>query len=243
MKKAIILLLFICSTSFADNKALEIVKKMDALYRSDSSYSSIEMKIETKHFKRTLNMKVWTEGLDKTFVRIVSPKKDKGVSTLRIKTEMWNYLPKTNKTIKIPPSMMMSSWMGSDFTNDDLAKEFTFTKDYTFKTQKEDSENIYIECIPREDLPVVWNKIVIAVEKKELLPVYYKYYDDKDMLIRTMEFSDIKMFGKVKLPAVMTIFSEKKKENRTSLIYKELKLNNKNSEGIFSLRNLRKKDF
>ncbi len=33
---------------------------------------------------------------------------------------MWEYLKNTETTIKIPPSMMLQSWNGSDFTNDDL---------------------------------------------------------------------------------------------------------------------------
>ncbi|MCK4305000.1 MAG: outer membrane lipoprotein-sorting protein [Candidatus Eisenbacteria sp.] len=78
------------------------------------------MEIVTPHWQRTLVMKVWTEGMDKTFIRILAPRKEKGVGTLRIGNEMWNYLPKTNKVMKISPSMMMGSWMGSDFTNDDL---------------------------------------------------------------------------------------------------------------------------
>ena len=97
----------------------EIVKKIDELYRSDSSYAEVEMQIVTPHWERTLRMIAWTEGMEKTFIRITSPPKEMGVATLRISNEMWNYLPRTNKVMKVPPSMMMSSWMGSDFTNDE----------------------------------------------------------------------------------------------------------------------------
>ena len=106
-------------------------KGLNQLYRSESSHADMEMHIVTPHWERTLAMTVWTQGMNKTFIRITAPKKEKGVATLRIKNEMWNYLPKTNKVMKIPPSMMMGSWMGSDFTNDDLVKESSMLDDYT----------------------------------------------------------------------------------------------------------------
>jgi len=116
----------------ADIDVKAIVKRMDELYRSDTSQTNMEMQIVTPHWERTLSLRVWTEGMDKTFIRIDAPKKEKGVTTLRIGNEMWNYLPKTNKVIKVPPSMMMGSWMGSDFTNDDLVKESSMLNDYSY---------------------------------------------------------------------------------------------------------------
>ena len=117
----------------SDAAIKDIIRKIDELYRAQSSYSVLEMEIVTPNWQRTIAMDAWTLGTKKTFIRITSPKKDAGVATLRIGNEMWNFLPKTNKIMKIPPSMMMSSWMGSDFTNDDLVKEFSLISDYSYK--------------------------------------------------------------------------------------------------------------
>jgi len=157
----------------------EIVEQIDELYRSESSYSELEMEIVTPHWERTLKMKAWSKGMDKTFIRILAPAKEKGVATLRIGNEMWNYLPKTNKVIKVPPSMMMSSWMGSDFTNDDLVREFTWREDYNFKLiEPEDAleDLLYIQLIPKADLPIVWGKVVLAARREDYIPVWEKYY-------------------------------------------------------------------
>ena len=127
-----------------------IVKKMDQLHRSETSHAEIEMQITTPHWERTLAMTVWTKGMGKTFIRITAPKKEQGVATLRIGNEMWNYLPKTNKVMKIPPSMMMGSWMGSDFTNDDLVRESSMLNDYTYKLIKPEDAvpgQLYIQLI------------------------------------------------------------------------------------------------
>ncbi|MFZ5979884.1 MAG: outer membrane lipoprotein-sorting protein, partial [Candidatus Zixiibacteriota bacterium] len=114
---------------YTDADIKRLIHEVDTLYRSEASYAELEMEIITPHWQRTLAMDSWTEGMDKTFIRIKEPLKEKGVATLRIDNEMWNFLPKTNKVMKIPPSMMMSSWMGSDFTNDDLVKEFSLFED------------------------------------------------------------------------------------------------------------------
>ncbi len=219
-----------------------IIREIDQLYRSDNSYSELEMEIVTPNWQRTLEMMAWSSGMDKTFVRIISPKKEKGIATLRIKSEMWNYLPKINKVIKIPPSMMMSSWMGSDFTNDDLVKEFSLFEDYTYKLIQAENgaeDLLYIDCIPRQDLPVVWSHIVIAVRKENHMPVWQKYYDEKDRLMRVLNYSQIKSFDNRTLPSVMELIPQNKEGHKTIIRYLKLQFNLKVEEEIFSLRNLR----
>lgn len=219
-----------------------IIRHIDQLYRSEYSYSELEMEIVTPHWQRTLEMIAWTRGMDKTFIRILSPKKEKGVATLRIENEMWNYLPKINKVIKIPPSMMMSSWMGSDFTNDDLVKEFSLFEDYSYRlTEVENGSEdlIYIDCIPREDLPVVWSHVVIAIRKENNIPVWQRYYDEKDRLMRVLNYSQIKKFDDRILPSTMELIPQTKKGYKTIIRYLKLQFNLKIEEGVFSLRNLR----
>lgn len=222
--------------------AREIVKKMDELYRSQSSYAVMEMEIVTPHWQRTLKMKAWSMGMEKFFVRILEPKKEKGIATLKLGSEMWNYLPKTNKVMKIPPSMMMGSWMGSDFTNDDLVKEYTFFDDYQFELI--DVENpqqgvLYVKCIPRQGLPVVWGFIIIAVQEKTYLPLWQKYFDEKGKLMREMLFKEVKRFGKRDIPSVMELIPHTRKGNKTIVRYTEVEFDLKIDEVIFSLRNLR----
>ncbi|UCG53413.1 MAG: outer membrane lipoprotein-sorting protein [Candidatus Latescibacterota bacterium] len=225
-----------------DTDIQQIIRKIDEMYRSESSYSEFEMHVVTPHWERTMVMEAWTVGMDKTFVRITSPRKEKGMTTLRIGNEMWNYLPKTNKIIKIPPSMMMSSWMGSDFTNDDVVREFSLYEDYSYSETSvaaPDTSLIYIDCVPREDLAVVWKNVVIAVTRSDYLPVWQKYYDEKGALMRTMYFREIKTFDDRTIPAVMELVPENKEGHKTEIRYTVLELDIDVGEDVFSLRNLR----
>jgi outer membrane lipoprotein-sorting protein len=226
----------------AEPDVKEIIRQVDQLYRAEFSYSELEMGVVTPHWQRTLSMQAWTKGMKKTFIRITAPDKDKGMATLRIENEMWNYLPKTNKVIKIPPSMMMSSWMGSDFTNDDLVKEFSLFEDFSYElipSEKGSEDTIFINCIPREDLPVVWGNIVIAVRKKDHIPIWQKYYDEKGRLMRILNYSDIRKFGSRIIPATMEMIPQNKEGHKTVIHYLSLDFDKKIDEEVFSLRNLR----
>lgn len=220
----------------------ELIREVDRLYRSNTSFTEFEMEIITPHWQRTLSMDAWSEGMEKTFVRIKSPRKEKGMATLRIENEMWNYLPKTNKVMKIPPSMMMGSWMGSDFTNDDIVKESSLFHDYSYEFLDIDSAQeklFYISCIPREDLAVVWGNIVIAVNKADSLPVWQKYYDEKGELMRVMIYSDIRNLGGRRIPAVMELVPQHKEGHKTIVRYLQAEFDVLLEKETFTLRNLR----
>jgi outer membrane lipoprotein-sorting protein len=220
----------------------EIVKKIDELYRSKSSYSEVEMEIVTPHWQRSLSMKIWTEGMKKTFIRILSPRKEKGVGTLRIGNEMWNYLPKTNKVMKIPPSMMMGSWMGSDFTNDDIVSEISYVDDYTYDFARVDSTEkgmLYVKAVPNDGVPVVWAHLVMAVRDTDYLPVWEKYYDEKGRLMRTLIFSDIRRYGSRTLPSTMEMIPANKDKHKTIVRYNRADFDIPIENAVFSLRKLR----
>jgi len=229
-------------TPTTDAEVRRIIEEIDQLYRSESSRAVFEMEIVTPHWQRTLKMEAWSLGTERTLIRINSPKKEKGVGTLRVDNEMWNYLPKTNKVIKVPPSMMMSSWMGSDFTNDDLVQEFSLFEDYSYELVTPDSARedlIYINCVPREDLPIVWGNIVIAATRKEYLPVWQRYYDESGRLMRTENFSEIRTFSGRRIPSVMEMVPQSKEGHKTVIRYLELELDLELDSARFSLRDLR----
>ena len=225
-------------------KVEDIIKHIDQLYRSKTSQAEMEMHIVTPHYERTLKMQVWTKGMDKTFIRITAPKKEQGVATLRIKNEMWNYLPKVNKTMKISPSMMMGSWMGSDFTNDDLVRESSLIDDYTYQmvTPEEASEDLlYVELIPKEDSAIVWGKIITAVRDNDYIPMWQHFYDEKGKLMRVLNFKEVKKFSGKTVPSVMEMIPQNRDGHKTVVRWVNAKFDTKIDDRIFTRRNLQKR--
>jgi len=222
--------------------AQAVLKRLDELYRSDASYAEVALDIVTAHWQRTLEARVWTAGMTKTFIRILSPRKERGVGTLRIDQQMWNYLPKTNKIIKIPPSMMMGSWMGSDFTNDDIVKEHTFSDDYTFalfSPADADPALLYLECRPREGRPIIWARVVVAVRRDDLLPMRQVYYDDQGRAMRELIFREVKPLGGRVLPTVLEMVPRNKPGHKTIIRYQKIEFNPVLGADVFSIRHLR----
>ena len=236
------LIVLFCTTAAA--RTLEdILHHLDDLYRSRSSRGVVRMVITTPHWERELEMRVWTRGEELTLIKITAPAREKGMGTLKAGREMWNYLPAVNKVIKIPPSMMMGSWMGSDFKNDDLVKEYRFVEDYTFEwitAPDGKEENIEILGTPRPDRPIVWGSVRVTLRKKDLMPVSYLYYDQSGVPVREMTFSGYRTFSGRLLPSMTELRPLNKDGQKTTLIYEELSLDADVPESLFSLRELRR---
>lgn len=232
-----------CSYSSASELSVEqIVAKRDSLMRGDTSKGKYQMQIVSPRWERTLKMDVWSSGIDRSFIVITYPKKDKDTTFLRIKTDMWQYVPNIEKTIKIPPSMMLQSWMGSDFTNDDLVKESSIVNDYTHKMLEETSDLYVIESIPKPEAAVVWGKVVQHVDKKTFLPVSDEFYDEDGALIRKIEYSDVKELPDRRYPMRWTVkpMTEDKKGHLTIITIDEAEFNIPIDEGIFSMQALKR---
>jgi len=223
----------------AAETAIEIIDQMEALYQGESSSARMTMIVETPQYQRTIEMEASSMGTENSFIRILSPRKDRGISTLKLDMEMWNYLPKINKVIKVPPSMMMGSWMGSDFTNDDLVKQTTLTDEYAL-TLEETDELYTIVLVPKEETVTVWGKIDYIINKQYMVPVAQNFYDDNGEIIRKLEFTELKDFSGNMIPSRLEMIPMNKEGNKTIIIYDNLEFNPPDvDESIFTLRNLR----
>lgn len=249
VKAGIILCMFFFAIAFqtapvqsSELTADEILDKVDDLYRGDSSQGTMTMAIKTEHWTRELTLEYWSLGKENSLFRILAPQKEKGTATLKCDRDIWNYLPKVNRTIKLPSSMMSQSWMGSHFTNDDLVKESRFTDDYTFEKSFEgerDGQNVIeITCIPHENAAVVWGKTIVIVEQDSFMPLEISYYDEEMELARTWLFSDVKDIGDRRLPVSMIVIPADKPDESTEVIYDEIIFNVEIDKEFFSLRNL-----
>lgn len=224
----------------------EIIKKSENQIKGKTSYGIIEMTIITPDFKRTLKMEGWWIGNEKALIEIKYPKKEEGNKTLKIGKEIWLYLRNTESLIKIPPSMMLQSWNGSDFTYDDLVRESNLERDYEMKIiSSSDTVNSEIcwkiELIPKPQAPVIWGKIIYWVRKSDYLPARIDYYDEKGKLVRYIEFYDVKEFHSKKLPAKLVMYNNIEKGRRTEFTLIDIKFDIKIDEKIFSFKELEKR--
>jgi outer membrane lipoprotein-sorting protein len=224
----------------------EIVKRCDDLMRGDTQEGKYTMTVITPSWERILTLYVYSQGRDKIFIRILSPSKEKGTTTLRIKSEMWNYLPSVERTIKIPPSMMLEPWMGSDFANDDLFKESSVVNDYTHEiltTEKIDDQDVYkIQLTPKPRAGVIWDKRIMWIRKSDYVPLRDEFYAKNNRLIKTLAYSDVKKISGRLIPTHWEMVSEIKKGRRTTIeVDSQVVYNKPIDDSVFSLQNLKSK--
>ena len=224
--------------------AREILDRVDDLFRGDASHGEMTMTITTAHWQRTLSVEFWSRGRDETLYRILAPKKEKGTATLRVGNDLWNYLPKVKRVIKLPSSMLSAAWMGSHFTNNDLVRDSRMADDYTFErtfTGERDGEPVIeITCLPKPDAPVVWGKLVVRVRRSDYQPLATLYYDERLELARTMTFSDVTTLGGRRLPSRMTVVPADEPAERTLVEYDAIDFDPTLEDDLFSLRSLQR---
>ncbi len=243
MKKMLMTILFCAVSSLlADDLLGRIIASFDDLYKSSTAQGSMTMYIKTPHWERTMTMQTWSKGNDLMLIKILTPTKERGVGTLKVKNKMWNYLPKSDKVILVPPSMMMGGWMGSDITNDDLVGEYTLAEDYTIEllAQNPKTPGIrQIKCTPKAGRSIIWGFILISVDEKTLIPVSQKNYDERAKLIRTTNFKEVKQLSGKRIPTVMEVIPENKPGQLTRMTYNDIEFDKSIDESIFTLTKLR----
>lgn len=212
-----------------DEKAKEIVRKAQNITLGTNSSSTMTMHIIRPEWNRSVTMQSWSMGTDYYIIYVTAPARDKGQVFLKREKNMWNWMPRIGRMIKIPPSMMMSSWMGSDFNNDELMKESSLVVDYTHKIVGEMKVNGYacykIELIPLPEAPVVWSKVFLWISKEHDFGLQSEFYGKNDELINRQYSTEIKMMDGRLLPSKMVIEPVQKEGHQTILIIEKIKFN------------------
>lgn len=252
MKRLTLALLYILSfalfsspLSGAELAAKEIVKRSDDLMRGKTQKGTYVMTVIRPQWKRRLELSYTGKDRDKIFIRILSPAKEKGTATLRIGNEMWNYLPSVERIIKIPPSLMLQPWMGSDFANDDLVKESSIVEDYDHTILREetiDRQQAYvISLLPKRKAAVVWSKRIMWINKDDFTPIRDEYYGKNDTLIKVLRYSQVKKISDRKIPTRWEMVSILH-EGRSTIIEvgNDVVYDSAVRNSVFSLQNLKK---
>ena len=221
--------------------AQALIRQVETQYQGENSHSTMHMKVVTDAYSREMSMEGWSEGRDKFLARILSPKKDEGIATLKIGDEMWNFLPKIDRLIKIPSSLMGDRWMGSHLTNDDLVKENKIDELYTFETEKVEGQVATIICTPKPDAAIVWGKVLYRIDLTKIIPTAVDYYDEDGDLVRTMTFDRVENISGRWVPMRMVIQPTDKPDEKTELIYDSLTFDVKFKDNLFSVQSLRRR--
>jgi hypothetical protein len=216
-----------------------LLQHLDDLYRSKSSIARMQIDVTSSRGTRSMRLKAWTRGEEEVLVVIEAPPREAGTATLRVGNNLWNYLPRIARTIRVPPAAMLGSWMGTDFTNDDLVKESSLRKDFTARVDRRSDAPAgwWLALDVKPDVVGRWARIEILVSD-DRLPVEERHFDRRGRLARTMHFDDVKVLGGRRLPAHIALMPTDSPEKRTDMRYLEVEFDVALPDDMFSLSRL-----
>lgn len=223
--------------------AKEVVKKSIDKMRGTTSQATLIIQTVRPTWSREMKVKTWTKGERYAMILIESPAKERGVSFLKRGKEVWNWIPTLERSIKLPPSMMSQSWMGTDFTNDDLVKESSMVEDYEHTFQGDTiiagRECHIIRMIPKPEAAIVWGKLVVCIDKKDFIELHTKFYDEDGEILNTMNAYDIKVMDGRLIPTRMEMIPIDKPGQKTVLIYSVISYDKPLPDTFFTLQQLK----
>jgi len=232
MKKLLLTFVFICLGMSLSAQAVDlksIIEKAENKLRGKSSYSELKITTVRPKYTREMKLKSWTKNDDFSLMYIASPSRDKGTTYLKREREIWYYLPSVERNIKMPPSMMNQSWMGTDLSNDDLVRKTSMEKDFehTFVKMEDISGNAcyHIKLIPHQDADVIWGKVEIWVDEIHFNILKQESFDEDLELVNSMIGSEVKEMGGETIPTKMEFYPADKPNQKTLMEYLSIQFN------------------
>ena len=226
-----------------DQQAQEVGGRVARLFTSQSSIATVDMQITKPDFQRKISMQFWSVGESKILVRIRQPPEDAGTAILKVGDNAWMYLPKANRTVEMPASMMTTSWMGSDFTLENLVGQSRLTSDYliatSFEGQRDGIAVVEYTLTPKPAAAVVWGKITLEVRQGDTMPIWQRYYDESGKLLRQLSFSAYAYVSGRLIPTHLVMHPLDQADEQTTIAYDTIIFDKPISEEIFSLKNLK----
>lgn len=222
--------------------ARDIVERVEHRLWGSTLQAVFEMTVTTPSWTRSLVMNVTMERPAKSFLRVTAPAKDAGILSLRLGSDMWSYIPAIERTLLIPPTMRLQPWLGSDFTYDDMVREASYANDYTHRLVSERAEGemmVYdLELLPKAESAVVWGKVLLTVDRTELLPLQVKFFNERGDLVRTLRYSERRLMGGRMIPTQWEMRPEAQPGKQTTIVVRSAVYDKVIPTGTFTLQNL-----
>lgn len=231
-----------CPSAEEKPQVVSLIQRTERVLEGRSSIAVLTMSIKTPAYERSVKMKIWSKGRDFALVRVLEGgPRETGMMTLKREKQLWNYLPQAGRVMKLPTGMMGDSWMGSDFTNDDLVKGSSLANDFTATVDKsfehDGHQAWFVTLIPKPDAKMVWGKVEMILDRESCLPLEQRFYDEDGVLARRMTYSDLKKVGWRTFPMKLTVMPAEK-GRQTSMTYQAIELDGEVADDTFSLRRL-----
>ena len=224
--------------------ATQILNKSEQKLSSSTIIADLSIVIKRPKWTKTMELKTWSKGVDYAMAYVKGPDKDVGTVYLKAKNDVYNYLPKVKKTVKLPANLLSKNWMGTDMTTDDLVKLSKLTLDYdadlSGSAQVSGRYCYLITLTPKPEAEVLWGKMILSIDKRDFIQLKTMFYDEDLELVNTVIGSDIKNLGGKVLASKLTMIPAGKAGQSTVITYKTMKFDTPIDYSFFAKTNMPK---
>lgn len=190
---------------------------------------------------RSLEFESWTIGQDQSFLEFTQPARDAGSRYLRLEDNMWIYLPRVGKSVRIQGHMLRQGMMGSDFSYGDASEQPSMVDDYDAVIEKEEEfegRPTYVLYLTGKKKSLAYPLRRIWVDAERWVPLKEERFARSGKLLKTAILSDVRQIGDRWYPFQTELDNALQADTQTTLQVLDLKLNVQIDEDLFTLRNL-----
>ncbi len=220
----------------------EILARVDENMTFQTAHTTAEMTIQYRQGDaRSLTYEAWSKGEDQSFLEFTAPARDAGSRFLRLGDEMWIFLPRVGKSVRIQGHMLRQGLMGSDFSYGDASENTSLVDDYEAKIEREetlDGRPTYVLYMTglRDDLAYPSRRIWVDAER--WVPLKEERFARSGKLLKTAVLSDVRQVGERWYPFRVELDNALQSDTRTVMQFQEFKLDVDVPEELFTLRHL-----
>lgn len=228
----------------------EILKKVDGILEAESTImeatmTTVDAKGVSKSSQMIIYVKKGADGKNRTLIHYLSPAVDKGTKFLSLGNvnQMWMYLPKVEKTIRIAGSMVKQSMMNSDFSYEDLMDRSNFSEFYTAQVlgnEAIDGENCYVLELKAKKGSANYRRLKLWVRQDNFIPAKEEFYSGSGKLIKVSTQTGITTMDGRLVPTRITFKDLDQKGHQTILIIENFRFKADIPERYFTTRFLEK---
>lgn len=222
--------------------AADLVRAALAHYRGSSSHATVRMVVHRPEWERSMRLAIWTAGSERSLVRVVDPPRDAGNATLLREGAMWSYAPKINRVIRIPASMMGQNWMGSDFSNRDVARSDDIVEHYSHRLvgsgEHAGLRVFEVESRPHPEAPVVWGLERLRI-REDFVLLEHAFYDQQGTLVKRMQALEVREMGGRAVASVLRMGQVERPGEWTEMHTEAVRFDEPVDDALFTLTRLR----
>lgn len=224
--------------------ANNIIKRSLERYNDIHLYTEVTMKVVRPAWQSEVAFRLWALSDNHALVVITAPARDRGQAFLKRESDLWHWIPSIDRTIRMSEALLSQSWMGSDFSLNDVLRNSSLADDYRATLNGNDTiDGIpchHITLLPHDEAPVVWGMVETWIATGTYDQVKAIFYDDHGNMVQRMEAGGFNNHSGRRMPDFIRMTPLMQQGHHTIMHFTHYDLGQSLEEDFFSHQQMRR---